>query len=117
MQAFICNQCHKTGICLQRQAGYFQAIMRWLRRINIIELEKGERVIDTTGMICKEMSGFFQGTHVRQTTFFTEKENGEKVTHRPYGRRSFIEHHLSCRMFALNGMIIWMSGTIIIQLC
>ena len=81
-------------------------------RISIIELEKGERVTGTAGMICKEMSGFFQGTHVRQITFFTEKENGEKITYGPYGRRSFIEHRSSCRMFALNGMITSIYGRV-----
>ena len=63
----------------------------------VLSLEDGERITGATGMICDVVSTAF----VHQLVFFSEKADGQKSVHGPYG----LGVGTNCFPFAVNAKI------------
>ena len=69
---------------------------------DVINLQYGERITGTTGMVCNRTSA---GTYIRQLAFMSRKQNGQKKVYGPFGMPSPSTVYESCTIFVVNGNI------------
>ena len=65
----------------------------------VIRLQDGERITGVAGVVCTKAP---HGTHVNQLLFFSQRQDGQKLTYGPYG---YALTSWMCRIFAVNGKI------------
>lgn len=77
----------------------------------IVLLEEGEQITGVSGVMC--LDAFLSQTerYVSQLIFYSEKEDGEKKVHGPYGAVSKDQNY--CRLFAVNGKITSIFGKVL----
>ena len=80
-------------------------------RMGIVHLADGERITGASGVVCVDSFLSLIDPYVSQLIFFSEKEDGEKKVHGPYGAVSRDQRY--CKLFAVNGKINSIFGRVL----
>ena len=79
-------------------------------RLVTVTLQTGERITGVAGMKCVRRSGNFRGTFIRQLMFFSERRDGQKLVHGPYGYGANLQ--MECFNFAVYEKITSIYGRV-----